>query len=269
MLKTLLKNHIKTNIPENEKVAIMFSGGMDSLSVLLSALELGYDVKLYTFCREGLLSKDLESARFISDKYKLELEEVYISNDLNILISDLKYLVEKHDLNKKTQFQVMHSMKRVCDSIDEKYVLSGLGADTLYGNMRSIRKVLPCENEFRNIRSKLINDPKSDSFIFVKNELESLGKIFVAPYRQSTEIIDYFLNLTIKDLCYGKQKRQTYEAFKSEIERLNLYRRSSSMQINSGIRELHDKLLLTDLNNKNFKSVTGIYNNIIREVKEK
>ena len=70
-----------------------------------------------------------------------------------------------------------------------------------------------------------------------------------------------------KDLCFGKQKKQTYEAFKTEIDNLSLYRRSSNMQINSGIREFHDLLLQTDLNQKNFKSVIGVYNQLIKIVK--
>ena len=60
MLKKLIKKHIENTIPKNEKVAVMFSGGLDSLSVLLSALELGYEVKLYTFHLKGVISKDLE-----------------------------------------------------------------------------------------------------------------------------------------------------------------------------------------------------------------
>ena len=39
------------------------------------------------------------------------------------------------------------------------------------------------------------------------------------------------------------------------------------MQINSGIREFHDLLLQTDLNQKNFKSVIGVYNQLIKIVK--
>ena len=123
MLKKLIKKHIENTIPKNEKVAVMFSGGLDSLSVLLSALELGYEVKLYTFHLKGVISKDLETARKVSKHYKLELHEVEISDNLDLLIDDLKYLIKTHDLKKKTQFQVMHPMKHLCEAIKEDYVL--------------------------------------------------------------------------------------------------------------------------------------------------
>jgi asparagine synthetase B (glutamine-hydrolysing) len=267
MLKKLIKKHIENTIPKNEKVAVMFSGGLDSLSVLLSALELGYEVKLYTFHLKGVISKDLETARKVSKHYKLELHEVEISDNLDLLIDDLKYLIKTHDLKKKTQFQVMHPMKHLCEAIKEDYVLSGLEADTLYGNTRSMRKTIACESEFKNIRSKYIHDENNASYSFIRNELENNNKTFVAPYKQSSEIINYFLSLESKDLCFGKQKKQTYEAFKTEIDNLSLYRRSSNMQINSGIREFHDLLLQTDLNQKNFKSVIGVYNQLIKIVK--
>ena len=267
MLKELIKKHIEDNIPKNEKVAVMFSGGLDSLSVLLSAVELGYDVKLYTFHLEGIISKDLETARKVSKYYNLKLQEVTIPADVDLLISDLTELIKKHDLKKKTQFQVMHPMKYLCNAIEENYVLSGLEADTLYGNTRSMRKTIACESEFKNIRHKYIYDEDNASYSFIKNELKSNNKTFIAPYKQSSEIINYFLNLESKDLCFGKQKKQTYEAFKTEIDNLSLYRRSSNMQINSGIREFHDLLLQTNLNQKNFKSVVGVYNQLIKIVK--
>ena len=161
----------------------------------------------------------------------------------------------------------MHPMKHLCEAIKEDYVLSGLEADTLYGNTRSMRKTIACESEFKNIRSKYIHDENNASYSFIRNELENNNKTFVAPYKQSSEIINYFLSLESKDLCFGKQKKQTYEAFKTEIDNLSLYRRSSNMQINSGIREFHDLLLQTDLNQKNFKSVIGVYNQLIKIVK--
>lgn len=268
MLKQLIKKHISNTIPQNEKVAVMFSGGLDSLSVLFSLIELGYDVKLYTFYREGVLSDDLKISRKVASNLNLELEEIEISNDLDKLVDDLKLLIKKHDLKKKTQFQVMHPMVYVCNAITEKFVVSGLAADTLYGTARSMLKFASNEVQFREKREELIYKEESDSYKFIKDELTSLNKIFIVPYKESKEIIDYFLKLTPKDLYSGKQKKQTYNAFKEEIDKLHLYRRNSSMQINSGIRELHDELLKTNWNTKGFKSVVGVYNQIIKYVKE-
>ena len=156
MLKQLIKKHISNTIPQNEKVAVMFSGGLDSLSVLFSLIELGYDVKLYTFYREGVLSDDLKISRKVASNLNLELEEIEISNDLDKLVDDLKLLIKKHDLKKKTQFQVMHPMVYVCNAITEKFVVSGLAADTLYGTARSMLKFASNEVQFREKREELI-----------------------------------------------------------------------------------------------------------------
>ena len=213
---------------------------------------------------KNLDKKEIIRLSNIGENYFYELTKgIGIYN----LAVDEKYLIKTHDLKKKTQFQVMHPMKHLCEAIKEDYVLSGLEADTLYGNTRSMRKTITCESEFKNIRSKYIHDENNASYSFIRNELENNNKTFVAPYKQSSEIINYFLSLESKDLCFGKQKKQTYEAFKTEIDNLSLYRRSSNMQINSGIREFHDLLLQTDLNQKNFKSVIGVYNQLIKIVK--
>ena len=98
--------------------------------------------------------------------------------------------------------------------------------------------------------------------------LSVLCKVCVSPYKQSEDIINYFLQLPVSEIRYGKQKKQTYEAFKQEIDELSLYRRNSSMQVNSGIREFHDELLKSEYNTGNYKSVVGIYNTFIREMEQ-
>ncbi|MGL6100655.1 MAG: hypothetical protein ACRC0G_13630, partial [Fusobacteriaceae bacterium] len=72
-----------------------------------------------------------------------------------------------------------------------------------------------------------------------------------------------------KELHNRRQKSLTYESYKKEIDHLSAYRRSSNMQINSGIRDFHDELLFSRYNfDKKYTSVTGVYNRIIKEKKQ-
>ena len=43
MIKQLLENHISKNIPSDESVAVLLSGGVDSLCVATAAHDLGTD----------------------------------------------------------------------------------------------------------------------------------------------------------------------------------------------------------------------------------
>ena len=48
MIKKLLEDHIKNNVPDSE-VAVLLSGGVDSLSVALAAHHAGKKVHAYSF----------------------------------------------------------------------------------------------------------------------------------------------------------------------------------------------------------------------------
>ena len=48
MIKSLLVNHIKNNVPDSE-VAVLLSGGVDSVSVGLAAESAGKEVYAYSF----------------------------------------------------------------------------------------------------------------------------------------------------------------------------------------------------------------------------
>lgn len=267
MLKELLKEYVQERIPKNADVGVLFSGGLDSISVLLTALELGYVPTLYTFYLEGYVSKDLETSRRVAQHYNLPLVEVEIKKDVDVMVEQVKSIIKRFSLNKKTQIQVVHPMSNVVPCIKEQYILTGLEADTLYGNSRNMRKLVNDVDEFYNVRLRAIQDPKNASYQFIKQLVEEEGKELIAPYKESQSIIDYFLNLPVNEIRYGKQKRQTYEAFRDEIDELKLYRRSSNMQVNSGIREFHDELLTSQYNTVQAKSVIAIYNRFIKETK--
>ena len=48
MIKDLLIDHIKNNVPDSE-VAVLLSGGVDSISVALAAHHVGKKVHAYSF----------------------------------------------------------------------------------------------------------------------------------------------------------------------------------------------------------------------------
>ena len=71
MIKKLLKNHIIKNVPDN-KVAILLSGGLDSISVGLAASNAGKTVHAYSFHLDTHKSYDFlkaEGLEFKKDFY--------------------------------------------------------------------------------------------------------------------------------------------------------------------------------------------------------
>ena len=66
-LLTLLSNAI-TKTSRRRKVALLLSGGLDSLSVGLALQAAGKVVHAYSYCLEGQESRDLRKAIAIADR---------------------------------------------------------------------------------------------------------------------------------------------------------------------------------------------------------
>ena len=247
----------------DKDIALLFSGGLDSLSILLSCIDVGISPHLYTFRLEDYISEDIKSSRKIKDIFNLEYTEVIIKKDVEQLKLDVKNIIKKFKVKKKTQIQCIYPFLYMVNEIQEEIVFSGLCADELYGTSRKMQ-ILGRTNdeEFYKKRNEMHEDIESSSYIFIKNIFNAHNKEFVAPYKDNIELVNYFLNKNFKELHSPKQKNLTYINYKEEIEDYKLYRKNSNLQCNSNIREWHNELLFTELNKNNWKSVVGIYNMI-------
>lgn len=249
----------------NKEVALLFSGGMDSLSLLISCLDVGIKPHLYTFKLNYVESEDVLCARKIKDIFNLNYTEIKIDDSIEQLVDDVYHIIKKFKVKKKTQIQCIQPFLHILPNIKESVVLSGLCADDIYGTSRKMQELgRKDEDEFFKKRLEKHNNIESSSYKFIKEICEDYNKQFIAPYKDNEILVRYILNCGFKKLHSPKQKNIMYEAYKEEIDSYKLYRRNSNLQVNSGIRGWHDTLLNTGLNSKNYKSVVGIYNTIYR-----
>lgn len=267
MLQKLINTYLENEIKNKDEVALLFSGGTDSLSILLSCLDIGLIPHLYTFRLDNYESRDMISSRKIANIYNLELTEIILNtNEIN-LIEDISYIIEKFNVKKKTQIQCIQPFVHILPKIEEGVVLTGLCADDLYGTPRSMAKFSNDIDYFYKIRKDKFEDLESSSYRFIKKICEEYSKILIAPYKEDINIAEYMLSKTYKELHSPKQKYIMYKDYKDELDKNDLYRRNSNLQCDSKIREWHDKLLIDkDLNVEGFKNVVGIYNKLYKEV---
>ncbi len=267
MLKSIINKYLIEQELQTGQVALLFSSGMDSLSILLSCLEVGVKPKLYTFYLDNHESEDIRRSREISKILNLDLKEIVINTHKINLESDVYSIVKTFKTKRKTAIQCIHPFLYVIPNITEKYILTGLCADDLYGTARSITKVGNNYEKFNEVRLKKVKDETASSYCYIKNIAEEHGKVFLAPYKENQEIINYMLRLNYKELNSPKQKNVMYEDYKDILEKYKIYRRNSNLQCDSKIREWHDTLLENkNINVKNNKSVVAIYNRIYKEV---
>lgn len=262
-MRNILNEDLSTY--KNQKIALLFSGGMDSLSLLLSCLDVGVKPHLYSFKLRNIESDDIKSARKIKDIFKLEYTEIVINQDISQLKEDIFTIVRMFRVKKKTQIQCIHPFMYIIPNIKEDVVISGLCADDLYGTSRKMQELGRKDNDgFYMKRVEKHRDIEASSYKFIKELCEEYNKRFIAPYKQNDKLASCILSKNIKELHSPKQKNIMYESYKNEIDKYKLYRRNSNLQVNSGIREWHDVLLNTELNKNNHKSIVGIYNAVYK-----
>jgi len=92
------------------------------------------------------------------------------------------------------------------------------------------------------------------------------GINFIDAYADKA-IEDYFLQFSL-DALLTPHKNLVTTAFKDYFDKVGGYRKHSSYQVNSKIRDYHEQLLSSKYNTNNNKEEIGIYNRIKRELNE-
>ena len=145
MIKNLLIDHIKNNVPDS-KVAVLLSGGVDSISVGLAAHHAGKEVHAYSFQLGNQTSYDFAKAAEVSYKMKWEFTPVVVPKEnLKKLIqnffgafdtnADLGLLAEymrDSRLNKSTdalQHDVFFGLRLALNDESDTQALAGLVQD--------------------------------------------------------------------------------------------------------------------------------------------
>jgi asparagine synthetase B (glutamine-hydrolysing) len=129
MIRKLLEDHIKNNVPDSE-IAVLLSGGVDSVSVGLAAESAGKEVHAYSFYLNGAPSYDFIKAAEVAHKRNWDFTPIVVPTEN--LIEDWHRLVEL-TCRKKTHFECVFPFLYVYPEIEEKYVLTGWGADGYFG----------------------------------------------------------------------------------------------------------------------------------------
>jgi asparagine synthetase B (glutamine-hydrolysing) len=265
MLKKLLKEAIHESIKDSKDVALLFSGGTDSLTCLFSLFEMDIKPTLYTFYLEGKPNRDLEYSKKVAEFYSLEHTIIEIPYSLSKLEESVLYITENLPVDRKTNVQCVFPFLYVMPQVKEKYVVSGLCADDLYGSAKSvIIKASKNKEVFDSIREKTRSSLNSSAYLPIKQFIEQThGKVFITPYREQ-EVHDFFMEKSWAELNKPKQKQIAIDAFSSYFEEQDIYRKNSNLQVESGIREYHNELINSELNENNRRRVDEIYKDLIK-----
>jgi asparagine synthetase B (glutamine-hydrolysing) len=130
MIDNILEDIIATEVPETD-VAVLLSGGVDSLSLAFAAHRLRKKITAYTFHLEGDKSYDSLKAEEACNVFGWECNTIVVPTDK--LREDFITLAKQYDCRKKTHFECTYPFLYVFPNIRNQYLLSGIGADGYYG----------------------------------------------------------------------------------------------------------------------------------------
>jgi asparagine synthetase B (glutamine-hydrolysing) len=262
MIRKLLEDHIRKNVTD-DKVAVLLSGGVDSISVGLAAHHAGKEVHAYSFQLGNQTSYDFAKAAEVAYKMKWEFTPVVVPKE-NLIPDDWNRLVEL-GCRKKTHFETVFPFLYVYPEIEETYVVTGWGADGYFGVSKkammrysSMKKgrnyVAYCKKynqkrlTFNQFREAYFAEGQCAGLDW-HNKLIPADKKHITPYLDE-KVRDYLMSKTYRELNTPKQKSIVRRDF-TEFKKFGRIETHINLHLAAGV----DKLFETLLNNPeiNFK----------------
>ena len=253
-LASLLETIVSEEVSSSE-CALLFSGGVDSLSCGFAAEALGKKVHAYTFRLDGRANADSISAERAAKLFgwKFTLVDVPTSN----LGDDFIKLAEKYDCRKKTQFECTFPFLYLVPKITERFVLSGIAADGHYGlSKKAMIHFRTPKAKFDTFRKDYFGAANPAGQIQQRALLSEYDHIQCAPYLDR-RIFDFFLGFNWFELNTPYQKMATLLAYRDRF-RIVGRRRHANLQLVAGIDKAFERLLNSRLNIKRRRRVLDL-----------
>jgi asparagine synthetase B (glutamine-hydrolysing) len=261
MIDKLLQQEIQKSSSDKE-VAVLLSGGVDSLSVAFAAQRLGKIITAYTFHLKGQPTYDSQKAEEASKIFGWDCKTIEIPTER--LEDDFIMLAKYYNCVKKTQFECSFPFLYVYKNIIEHEVLSGWAADGYYGISK--KAILHYTKDkapafFKDFRDNYFSEQNRAGYIWHNRIAEENGKKFITPYLTDS-VKQFFYSKEWEELNYvnGKhvQKHHVREAFKDEFSKLKV-KEHINLQLGSGVDKLFETLIDSKrINTKNRKRVMDI-----------
>jgi len=183
-VENLLEKAI-SKIPK-QKVALLFSGGIDSLALAFYLKKLNYDFTCYTVGTK--YSKDIESARKVAEELNLE-HEIQIIDEKQIE-KNLKKVVPILRSTSPIDVTVGLTTYLASKFAKEDIVISGLGSDEIFGGYSRHKNSEDLNKDLKKGLDRVYNgDLVRDTIL-----ANALGKEIFAPFLDK-EFVEYSLTI--------------------------------------------------------------------------
>jgi len=248
--------------PLPKQIAVSMSGGIDSSSVIVAALDEGKDVTVFSFTFEDFESTDFKAAKKIAQKYKLPFVEVLLPSCPGKIYETIQVIIRQCRIKKKTAVECVFPFVFLIDKIcqfDFKCLLTGHAADGHFGvskkAMMHFREPLSKFNEFRQ---EYFSNPNSSQVKTLKSYCLTKGINLSTPYFEP-DIFALFINRPWNELNKPRQKEAIRIEF-PDLDDLAIKPHSNLQMGDSRIAERVGAAALMHL--PNAKNPVAVYNRI-------
>lgn len=201
-IEQLLINAIKKRIPENRKVGLLFSGGIDStfLAVMLKKMNVEFTCYFSFMKEEGLTdSKDLPWAQKIAKDLDLDLKIIEINlEQVPAYLKKIVPLIEDNNVTKTSVALTMYLAAEQAGKEGVQILFSGIGSEDIFAGYRRHKHGGNINEEcLAGLRRMYERDLYRDDSIMMSHTIE-----LRAPYLD-LELIKYSLTIP-ESLKLGK-----------------------------------------------------------------
>lgn len=255
MIDKLLENSI-SKLSKDDEVAVLLSGGVDSISVAFAAHRLGKKVTGYTFHLKDRPSYDSTKAVQVCRNMgwncvDTEVPTDNLHDDFLTLTNDIKCV-------KKTHYECCFPFLYIYPNIREQEVLAGLGADGYYGVSKKacIHYKTP-KSKFDEYRNQHYLPQNLGGKQWHTRVAEKFGKTYLTPYVDD-DIRDYFFQFDWFEINKPFEKHHVVTSF-PEFKQIGKVNKHTSLQLCAGV-DVAFEALLDDpiINFKNRKRIMDV-----------
>lgn len=231
-LARLLSDSVKNCIMGEKKTALLFSGGLDS-TVLAVLARKRTDLTLYVVGTPD--SPDMRNAA--ETAYLLDLPLVKREIGKIEMLASLEKLVAEHNYDKPRWATTFIASHLALSNVKEKIVLSGQGADELFGGYKKYARL--GKKEAASMMQNDLNEIMNSEMPACKGLASKLGKDFRFPFL-GPEVVRFAQSLPFECKLEGSADKiiLRYAARILGVPGIAAAREKKAMQYGSGISKV-------------------------------
>ncbi len=130
--RRVIQEAVRKRVAGKDRVGLIFSGGIDSFLIAYEVQQLGVGFTCYTAGRDG--APDIQWAKQLAEQFDFPLKVKMLSvDDIGELVPEIIRDIEDYSLNQVEVSVPIYASVRMAQENGERVLLSGQGADELFG----------------------------------------------------------------------------------------------------------------------------------------